>query len=664
MESAESVLKQILFGGDLGDKLAGSSLSFRELVWEPSCGTIVSPDAPGRSGNLIPVEQASTAFPKKSEMKDERARGRLLHFFANHELLAIETMALVLLKFPDAPESFKQGVFRTLQDEQRHLKAYLTRMEEYGVPFGGVPLNLYFWNTLKSMESPLDFVTRMSLTFEQANLDFALEYARYFEEEMDDERTAVLLREVHDDEVKHVAHGWKWFQEWKNPAGVSDFEAYRKSLPFPMSPRRARGGALFAEQSRLDAGLTPDFVRQVKVAGGSRGRVPNYYHFNPQCDLEAQGVKLSAAVRAKICDLEPLIVWLGLEEDVAGLSSKPDSDFLERVHEIRGVLPEISLGLEDRNRFQAFEEFRPWGYSKSAWDFFGELKSRVRKQPGFGQNVHSERWFHKAFWKEALGTPGFVIRSENDCLRFLDQAGRNGDWLLKSSEGTSGRGHLKIESSMLPDPTLRTKIVKRLELGSFVIEPFYEKAADFSVQYEIFSDGRVQEFAPRLFKIDDHFQYQGALLGQGWQGSEFEGLLQKILSEKKSWEPLHQRVIEILKEGRYVGPLGIDCMLCKDGAIVPVIEVNVRFTMGRVAHEIERAARRLQNFRNGIWVFMSESNLVAHGCRNFVELDTRFKREFGSRYFATTPALSSKGTFTFALVNPSGDELKAFGFKA
>jgi hypothetical protein len=38
---------------------------------------------------------------------DENCRSRLLHFFCNHELLAVERMALALLHFPDAPSSFR-----------------------------------------------------------------------------------------------------------------------------------------------------------------------------------------------------------------------------------------------------------------------------------------------------------------------------------------------------------------------------------------------------------------------------------------------------------------------------------------------------------------------------------------------------------------------------
>ena len=84
-------------------------------------------------------------FPALHRLEQERERGRLLHFFANHELLATELMALVLLKFPDAPAAFRKGVLQTLKDEQEHTRLYLQRMKECGIHFGELPVSGYFW---------------------------------------------------------------------------------------------------------------------------------------------------------------------------------------------------------------------------------------------------------------------------------------------------------------------------------------------------------------------------------------------------------------------------------------------------------------------------------------------------------------------------------------
>ena len=124
-------------------------------------------------------------------MRGKLGSGRLLHFFANHELLATELMALVLLKFPDAPAAFRKGVFETLKDEQEHTRLYMERMKSCGISLGDFPVSGYFWRCVAPMEHPIDYVAGLCLTFEQANLDFAGHYGQ-----------ALLLRHQYRDRRK------------------------------------------------------------------------------------------------------------------------------------------------------------------------------------------------------------------------------------------------------------------------------------------------------------------------------------------------------------------------------------------------------------------------------------------------------------------------------
>ena len=67
-------------------------------------------------------------------------------------------MALVLLKFPDAPAAFRKGVLETLKDEQEHTRLYMERMKSCGIEFGAIPVSGYFWRAVSGMESPMDYV--------------------------------------------------------------------------------------------------------------------------------------------------------------------------------------------------------------------------------------------------------------------------------------------------------------------------------------------------------------------------------------------------------------------------------------------------------------------------------------------------------------------------
>jgi uncharacterized ferritin-like protein (DUF455 family) len=651
MESGENILLRILNGGSLADKLAGSGVAFDEFFWRdgPSLGSGI-PDVPARDGLLGDRSALDSGFPKLSELRvSQSARGRLLHYFANHELLAIETMALTLLKFPDAPEEFRRGLFRTLQDEQRHLRAYVTRMEAYGVGLGAVPLNLYFWESLKAVRTPLEFVAGMSLTFEQANLDFAYEFSRFFEQELSDDQTANLLREVHDDEVRHVGHGWKWFQKWKNPDAGSDYEAYQGSLTFPLTPRRARGTRLFSTDSRILAGLDPGFIREMKVAGGSRGQIPDLFWFNPACEWECSGGRVSAAMEQKIADFEPLVAWLGKEEDVILSANKPDLNFLEQVHAIRGILPEWVPEARHLGRVPMFKNFRPWGHSPESFRVAEALGPRFQAPPRFAQ-ASLKDWYSKGYWKRMLGTPGAVIRTEEDLVSWIAQTVESSgcEWILKSESGLSGRGHQRVIA-----PTIEFLRNRLKRSGSFVIEPFYEKIADFSVQYEWTDTGELLQGQPRIFFTDPSgFSYRGSCLGS--KGLPEESLLEKILSVEADWRPVHLRAAEVLRSGGFHGNFGIDCLWAKDegkaGRVVPVIEVNVRNTMGRVAIEIERSLRKRFGRGDGYWCLVSGQDLLRAGASGFVEFEQKLKERFGSRLVATTPSSRAKSTWTFALL--------------
>ena len=659
MEKGEEILLRILQGGTLNDKLSGSAFRFHEIDWKrfnPDPDSI--PDVPARDGLTGGSTGEEAGFPKLSELrKSQTARGRLLHYFANHELLAIETMALTLLKFPDAPEEFRQGLFRTLQDEQRHLRSYIDQMNAYGVGLGSVPLNLYFWQSLKAIRTPLEFVAGMSLTFEQANLDFAHEFSVFFEKELGDDRTSTLLREVHDDEVRHVAHGWKWFQRWKNPEAGSDYEAYQEALRFPLTPRRARGTRLFSFESRAQAGLDPDFIREVKIAGGSRGQIPDLWSFNPACEWECSGGRISPAMTRKIKDFEPLLAWLGKEEDVILSESKPDMSFLECVHTIRGHLPEWVHEVRQLDRIPQFKNFRPWGHSPASFGLLDSLGPRFHFPPRFDRQVLGD-FYSKGFWKRELKTPGMVIRSEMDLQEWRDCPDQGGEWILKSETGLSGNGHQRVIGPSLEQ--LRGRLQRS---GSFVLEPYYNKIADFSVQYELTESGELKEGEPRIFFTDPiRFTYLGSCLGS--KGLPEEGFLAGILAAESEWRSQHRRVAEILRKKGYHGYFGIDCLWAKgdrgEYRVIPVIEVNVRATMGRVAVEIERALRKRFGRADGYWCLASGSELSKAGVSGFVEYENQLRGRFSERLIPTTPAKGARSTWSYALLaDQNVDEVRS-----
>jgi uncharacterized ferritin-like protein (DUF455 family) len=221
-------------------------------------------EAPGRPAGLTIRSSRDVRVPPIAGMKDPAQRARILHALANHELQAIELFAWALLAFPDAPLPFRRGLVAILVDEQRHMALYEGRLAAHGVAFGDQPVTGHFWSKLDHLASPLHFVCAMGLTFENANLDFAADYARAARA-CGDVATAAVLDQVHDEEIAHVHFGWVWLRRLsveaggEPPPGWDPWQAYLSHLKFPLGPQRARG-AILDREARRRAGLSEAFI--------------------------------------------------------------------------------------------------------------------------------------------------------------------------------------------------------------------------------------------------------------------------------------------------------------------------------------------------------------------------------------------------------------------
>ena len=222
--------------------------------------------APGRPAELPIVPGRHTRVPPIQGMRDPQQRARILHALANHELQAIELFAWAVLAFPDTPIAFRRGLVAILADEQRHLRLYLERLAAHRVTFGDQPVTGHFWNKLEHLTGPCEFVCAMNLTFENANLDFAGDYARAARE-VGDDATAVALDQVHEDEIRHVHFGWVWLRRL---TGTDDaWQAYLAHVKPPLGPARARG-ARFDREARRRAGFDDDFIAQLEASVPTR----------------------------------------------------------------------------------------------------------------------------------------------------------------------------------------------------------------------------------------------------------------------------------------------------------------------------------------------------------------------------------------------------------
>jgi len=633
--------EQVLFATTLDDKLQSPAVVTDDRPGFP----LLAPHAPGRPAELRfkPQGSGKADFPSVHRLEREHERGRLLHFFANHELLATELMALALLRFPNAPATFRRGVWQTLKDEQLHTRLYVQRMRQCGIQFGELPVSGYFWRSVSPMESPLDYVAGLCLTFEQANLDFCRYFARGFQV-VGDGDTALLLDQIYRDEIGHVAYGLKWFRRWKNP-DQSDWEAFCRQLKFPLSPQRAKGLTLNVEGRRA-AGLDPAFIAELNVYSQSKGRTPSVFVFNPFAEGHIARGKSFTPVRHQAMlasDLANLPQFLCRSDDIVLLAKRPSVEFLSAVKQAGFPLPEFveleegRIGPASSLCQRKIGSLRPWAWGPDSVELLEPLFAKVTGEARTASQRFNEpiaRLYSKAWSADFLRTvlarsrrgdeahppelesqslpapaaaepwlcteheAGVAVDTLEGALEAIAVIRRHGHYRVVAKEAHGLAGHNAIR---LWEPEVLAAqqrwLAHALQNGrQLVFEPWLERELDFSVQLEM---------GPRSLKLCGYTGLINDRRGQfqaNWAVANYDrripanvaALFRAPADISGCLQRLYGDILSLLeaelRHAGFVGPVGIDAFVYHtpqgDCRLKPVVEINPRHTMGRLTLEL------------------------------------------------------------------------------
>ncbi|MCP5536614.1 MAG: DUF455 family protein [Akkermansiaceae bacterium] len=595
------VAERILLAQSLDDKLLLAPELGRGVVDDHPGKAVAVPDAPGRPDELrIVGKSLRVDFPGVNKLDDDRERGKMMHFLANHELLAAELMALVLLKFPDAPKEYRRGVYEAMREEQMHTLMYLRRMKDCGIRFGELPVNDYFWKLIAPMATPMDFVTRLNLTFEQANLDFSKHYAALFRE-VGDHSTASVLEKIYLDEIGHVGHGVKWFRKWKKQ-GETDWQAFKKCLTFPLAPAKAKGLAPFNAEGRRLAGFDDDFINHLEVCEQSRGRTPVVHWFNPNAEshvaasLTGKAFHSNSMLVAMEEDLEMLSLAWCRRDDIALLRNPPGNAHLAYLKRAGLDLPEIvQVGeLADRK----LGGLRPWAWSPDASIELKPFAKEISENlPWQWRESVPPMWFSKEVGvklSEQLGLSegcGVFYQDAEPASDAIESMREPGDVLIKAAFACAGRGHKRVGQSDSYLPWLENTILKH---GGVVVEPWLDRVMDFSALYEIRGGGDVDFIGMTEMENDASGRFLGTRVYPKW-GTGLDPEVTEFLFREAKINDWYRNKIPAALAGLlqgYIGPVGVDAMVYRrsDGTLGlrHIIELNVRMTMGRVALELQK----------------------------------------------------------------------------
>jgi len=576
--------ERIVFSPSLADKLVPLG---RWVDTDPGSGREVSMPARASSIAICTSGHTRHAFPALNVLARERACA--LHYFANHELLAVELMALALLRFPDAPPAFRRAIAATLRDEQIHVGLYLKRMEECGCTLGDYSLNGFFWKHISSMQSPLDYIARLSLTFEQANLDYARHYQQAFAT-IGDSVTASILERIYQDEIAHVRVGATWLDTWRDE-GEDDWQTYQRGLSYPMTPARAKGIG-FNREGRTKAGLSAGFIEHLRVYAHSKGRPATVWLFNPSCEEEAYGAAPSAGAMQLAADLAVLPAYLAAEDDVVLVPQAVELGFLNKLADCGICLPELVPAAPGALADRVTGDSTPWGWSPQADQQL--LAVGARSPRAAPPVVHSKVWSCELRNTFQVGQENFdplaaltrVCRSPAEleaAVMACEAAGVVGV-VLKAPFGVAGRGNKFCELRNFPDRWLQ-RVWREQE--AVILEAAVDVVCEFSALFKVHDRG-ARMLGYTRFGADDTGQYSWSAVTRSFDGIQAD--VRRFLSEgrllHRTQRQLVKQVGAALAEQGFRGLAGIDSFVYRMGdalGLRGISEVNARATMGHVA---------------------------------------------------------------------------------
>jgi len=220
--------------------------------------------------------------------------------------------------------------------------------------------------------------------------------------------------------------------------------------------------------------------------------------------------------------------------------------------------------------------------------------------------------------------------------------------VVKESFGVAGSNALRLfEPEILPAQLrwLENAFTQNREL---VVEPWLERMQDFSVQLEmserglklcgftgLHCDARGQ-FIANFAEPHFHKRIPAKVISQFNAAADISGLLLEFYSE------IFAALETELRRADFAGPIGIDAFIYRDakGAVKlkPVVEINPRYTMGRVLVELMR--QTCQNC-HGSFRLVNTAQLRAEGVEKFPGFAKSLVEKFPLQLEGQPPRLRS-----------------------
>jgi hypothetical protein len=378
------------------------------------------------------------------------------------------------------------------------------------------------------------------------------------------------------------------------------------------------------------------------------------YIFNPEHDLAlaSREVRFQPPTMARRMREELSVLPIWWAESCCGPVLIPVSSMAQAQAWAASVesIPRVEwTSFRDMSVAQRVQEVRPWGWDESLrytlmqWGVAREVLptdvalERMRLLSCRQWAVEALRVFRQRCSGIPLCGDSVYCVSESEVEVAL---ARWGACILKAPWSGSGKGlRLALHGGDEPLWGWYRRVLQKQQ--GVVVEPFLNNVQDFALEYYLLPSGEVRYEGVSVFTNTTTCAYAGNRIAS--EASNIAYLAKKMGASVDTFRVwlqeltgLHEAFLKEHVVGGYVGPLGIDMMLCEllEGcAIHPCVEINLRCTMGWVALQLYKRLQREGTFTIECHPEAYEHHLEALRNPHYLSLTPVAKGQFYRAYF-------------------------------
>jgi hypothetical protein len=200
--------------------------------------------------------------------------------------------------------------------------------------------------------------------------------------------------------------------------------------------------------------------------------------------------------------------------------------------------------------------------------------------------VNSKIWSTKLRKKlDPSDAAAFVSSSEELLALGREYLGRVSSIVIKEAYGVSGAGSLRVESERRLNQVvcfLRSQERARRKVA-LIVEPFFDRAFDFSIYLDLYPSGEVSVVGLQEVLVT----------GFTWRAITPMSEIHQAAACRDQYYSAIRHTCRALYDEGYFGPVCVDSMVLTNGTIMPVVEVNARFSLGRVNHQLDTILKKV-----------------------------------------------------------------------